>query len=117
METVVSIGVAVLISFIVNWLLTLVIVVFVPIIIGAGLLQLLVLALHTAHYKTSTEEALKVLHMHLVTTKHNHVYNRTWLDITQIAVDSINNHKTVSALSVEEKFNSMFKDALDRSHK
>ena len=56
----VSIGVAVLISFVVNWLLTLVIVVFVPIMVGAGLLQLLVLALHAAHYKKSTEEALKV---------------------------------------------------------
>lgn len=60
METVVSIGVAVLISFVVNWLLTLVIVVFVPIMVGAGLLQLLVLALHAAHYKKATEEALKV---------------------------------------------------------
>ena len=59
-ETVVSIGVAVLISFVVNWLLTLVIVVFVPIMVGAGLLQLLVLALHASHYKKSTEEALKV---------------------------------------------------------
>ena len=59
-ETVVSIGVAVLISFVVNWLLTLVIVVFVPIMVGAGLLQLLVLALHATHYKKSTEEALKV---------------------------------------------------------
>ena len=60
METVVSISVAILISFVVNWLLTLVIVVFVPIMVGAGLLQLLVLALHATHYKKSTEEALKV---------------------------------------------------------
>ena len=59
-EIVVSIGVAVLISFIVNWLLTLVIVVFVPVMIGAGLLQLLVLAVHASHYKKNTEDALKV---------------------------------------------------------
>ena len=59
-ETVVSISVAILISFVVNWLLTLVILVFVPIMVGAGLLQLLVLALHATHYKKSTEEALKV---------------------------------------------------------
>ena len=56
----VSIGVAVLISFAVNWLMTLVIVVFVPIMIGASLVQLLVLAIHAAHYKKSVEEALKV---------------------------------------------------------
>lgn len=75
METIISIGVAVLISFVVNWLLTLVIVVFVPIMVGAGLLQLLVLTLHTAHYKKSTEEALKVLPMQQCALfNHNHAF-------------------------------------------
>jgi ABC-type bacteriocin/lantibiotic exporter with double-glycine peptidase domain len=73
-ETVVSICVAVLISFAVNWLLTLVIVVFVPIMVGAGLLQLLVLALHATHYKNSTEEALKVhINCHI-----HHVEQYSW---------------------------------------
>ena len=44
-------------------------------------------------------------------------YHFICIIILQIAVDSINNHKTVYALSVEEKFYTMFKDALDKPHK